>query len=91
MRTIPAQEIERRGIEAVDAFLVEGPVRVTDHDRRHYVVMSADQYQELLEDQETAYVARVKDALAEVAAGRVRRFATAAELMAAIDETDDGG
>ncbi|HET8629410.1 MAG TPA: hypothetical protein VFL91_18480 [Thermomicrobiales bacterium] len=89
MRTIPAQEIARRDIGAVDALLVEGPVRVTVHNRPRYVVMSEAQYRELLEDQETAYIARVKAALAEVATGQARRFGTVAELLAAIDEADD--
>ncbi|HEX5504288.1 MAG TPA: hypothetical protein VFW96_16805 [Thermomicrobiales bacterium] len=89
MRTIPAQEIKRRGIGAVDELLAEGPVHVISHNRPRYVVMDAEHYRELLEDQETAYVTRVKAALAEVAAGQVRRFETVADLMAAIDEADD--
>jgi PHD/YefM family antitoxin component YafN of YafNO toxin-antitoxin module len=89
MRTIAAQEIKRRGIGAVDDLLEEGPVHVISHNRPRYVVMDEEQYRELLEDQETAYVARVKAALEEVAAGQVRRFETVADLMAAIDEADE--
>ena len=84
MKTIPARDIKRRGISAVDEALKEGPVHVIKNDRPTYVILDEDQYQKLLEKQEKAYLARVKASLQDLKAGRVRR-ATAQKL---IDELD---
>ncbi|HEY7036840.1 MAG TPA: type II toxin-antitoxin system Phd/YefM family antitoxin [Thermomicrobiales bacterium] len=84
MNTIPAQEIKQRGISAVDELLERGPVHVISRNRPKYVVMDEAQYQELIEDQEEAVVARVRASLEDVAAGRVRRFTNAQELVAHI-------
>ena len=80
MRTIPAREIKRRGIGAVDEALEEGPVHVIKNDRLAYVIMGEEQYRELVEAQEEAYLARVRASLEDLAAGRVRRV-TAQELV----------
>lgn len=89
MRTISAQEIKRRGIGAIDDLLAEGPVHIIKHNEPRYVVMDEIRYQELVEGYNEAYVARVRASLAEVAAGKVRRFATVADLMSAIDAAED--
>lgn len=89
MRTISAQEIKRRGIGAVDELLAEGPVHVITRNEPRYVVMDETHYQELVEGYHEAYIACVRASLADVAAGKVRRFATVADLMAAIDAADD--
>jgi len=47
MKTIPAQEIERRGISALDELLKDGPVHITRNNRPRYVVMTAEAYSEL--------------------------------------------
>ena len=47
MKTIPAQEIKRRGISAVDELLRDGPVQVVQRNRPRYVVLSVDTYQRL--------------------------------------------
>jgi PHD/YefM family antitoxin component YafN of YafNO toxin-antitoxin module len=80
VRTIPAREIKRRGISAVDDALREGPVHVIKKDRPRYVILDEEHYQELVEAQEEAYAARVKAALEDLDAGRVRRV-TAQELI----------
>jgi len=85
MNTIPAQEIKRRGIAAVDELIATGDVHVIRNNRPEYVVLSEARYQELVAEAEEAYVARVKASLEDVAAGRVRRFASAAELLQALD------
>ena len=46
--TIPAQEIKRRGISAVDEALRSGPVHVVSRNRPRYVILSEEQYQELI-------------------------------------------
>ena len=47
MNSIPAQEIERRGISALDSLLKDGPVQVIKHNRPEYVVLSTEAYQRL--------------------------------------------
>ena len=85
MNTIPAQEIKRRGIAAVDGLITQGDVHVIRNNRPEYVVLTEARYAELVADAEEAYVARVKASLEDVKAGRVRRFASADELLQALD------
>jgi len=80
MRTIAAREIKRRGIGAVEEALKEGPVHIIKNDRPRFVVLDEENYRELLEAQEQAYVARVKASLEDVKSGRVRRV-TAKKLI----------
>ena len=49
INTIPAQEIKRRGISAVDELLSAGPVFVIKNNRPQYVVVDCQRYQELME------------------------------------------
>jgi len=74
MSTIPAQEIKQRGISAVDKLLERGPVHVISRNRPRYVVITEEQYQELMDDRDEAAIARLRASLADVEAGRVRRF-----------------
>lgn len=85
MNTIPAQEIKRRGIGAVDAMITMGDVHVIRNNRPEYVVLTEARYQEMVAEAEEAYVARVKASLEDVKAGRVRKFASADELLKALD------
>jgi len=85
MNTIPAQEIKRRGIAAVDAMITMGDVHVIRNNRPEYVVLTEARYQELVAEAEEAYVARVKASLEDVKAGRVRKFASVDELLKALD------
>jgi PHD/YefM family antitoxin component YafN of YafNO toxin-antitoxin module len=85
MNTIPAQELKRRGIAAVDGLIESGDVHVIRNNRPEYVVLTEERYRELVADAEEAYAARVKASLEDVAAGRVRKFATAEELLQAFD------
>jgi PHD/YefM family antitoxin component YafN of YafNO toxin-antitoxin module len=45
MRSIPAREIKRRGISAVDEQLKDGPVYIIKNDEPSYVVLSRAQYE----------------------------------------------
>lgn len=85
MNTIPAQELKRRGIAAVDDLIASGDVHVIRNNRPEYVVLSEARYAELVADAEEAYVARVKASLQDVKAGRVRRFTSADELLQSLD------
>lgn len=90
MKTVAAQDIKRRGIAVVDEALKEGPVHVIKNNRPQYVVVSEVRYQELLEAEDEAYMARIKSSLEDVVAGRTRKFKSADELLRALDEeTDD--
>ena len=80
MRTIAAREIKRRGIGVVEEALKEGPVHIIKNDRPRFVVLDEEDYRELLEAQEQAYVARVKASLEDIKSGRVRRV-TAKRLI----------
>ncbi|OIP50576.1 MAG: prevent-host-death protein [Deltaproteobacteria bacterium CG_4_10_14_3_um_filter_60_8] len=86
MNTIPAQEIKRRGIAAVDNLIETGDVHIIKNNQPQYVVLSEVRYRELIEAQDEAYMARVRASLEDLNAGRVRRFTSAQELLNALDE-----
>ena len=80
MKTIAAQDIKKRGISAVDEAMKEGPVHVIKNNQPQYVVLSEERYQQLVEAEDEAYLARVRASLEDVKAGRVRR-GTAKDLI----------
>lgn len=86
MNTLAAQEIKRRGIAAVDDLIKEGPVHVIKNNRLQYVVLTEARYQELLETEEESYRERIKLSLADVQAGRVKRFDNVEDLLKRIEE-----
>ena len=88
MNMIPAQEIKRRGITAVDELLVKGDVHIIRNNQPQYVVLSEERYAELVAEANEGYLARVKASLEDVKAGRVQKFATADELLQAIDRAE---
>ena len=89
MNTLPAQEIKRRGIAAVDDLIETGDVHIIKNNQPQYVVLSQARYQELLEAQDEAYTARVRASLQDLKAGRVRRFASAKALMKVLEIEDE--
>ncbi len=89
MNTLPAQEIKRRGIAAVDDLIAKGDVHVIRNNQPQYVVLSEERYRELLEAQEEAMAARLRESLEDLKAGRVRRFASAEELIQALGLEDE--
>ena len=82
MSSIPAREIKRRGMAAVEEALAEGPVQVVRDDEVRYVVLSAADYQALLDDLAEA---RLRASEADLTAGRAKRT-TPAKLLAEIEE-----
>ena len=86
MNSIPAQEIKRRGIAAVDDLIAEGDLHAIRNNRPQYVVLSEERYQELVAAERDAHYARVRASLEDVKAGRTRTFRTADELLKALDE-----
>ena len=85
MNAIPAQELKRRGIAAVDDIIDKGDVHVIRNNQPQYVVLSEARYQELVADAQEAYLARVRASLEDVKAGRMQKFATAEDLLKALD------
>jgi PHD/YefM family antitoxin component YafN of YafNO toxin-antitoxin module len=73
MNTIPAQEIKRRGIAAVDDLISKGDLHIIRNNQPQYVVLSQERYLELIEAQEEAYEARIRISLEDLKAGRVDR------------------
>lgn len=86
MNTVPAQEIKRRGISAVDEALAQGPVHVIKNNRPQYVVMTEESYQELLEARQEAALVRIKASLEDARAGRVTRHESVEALMRHLDD-----
>lgn len=86
MNNIPAQEIKRRGIAAVDEALTQGPVHIIKNNRPQYVVLTEERYKELLEMQEEVLVARIRDSLEDVKAGRTTRHRSADALLKRLDK-----
>ena len=89
MNTIPAQEIKRRGIAAVDDLIAKGPVHVIRNNKPEYVIVSQQRYEDLIEAEDEAYEARLLASLEDLRAGRVRRFSSAEEMLQAIDNEDE--
>lgn len=73
MNAIPAQEIKRRGIAAVDELIANGDVHVIRNNRPQYVVLSEERYQQLIAVEREAYEARVRASLTDLKEGRIKR------------------
>ncbi len=85
MNSIPAQDIKRRGISAVDEALREGPVHIIKNNRPSDVVLSEAAYAELLESYCDAARERLRESLADLEAGRTNRYEDADALMQGLD------
>lgn len=88
MNSIPAQDIKRRGISAVDEALREGPVHIIKNNRPSYVVLSEAAYAELLESYRDSARERLRESLADLEAGRTNRYEDADALMQALDSDE---
>ena len=90
MNILPAQEIKRRGLAAVDDLIAKGDLHVIRNNRPQYVVLSEERYQELLAAEKEACHARIRSSLEDVKEGRMKMFKTTYELLKALeaDETE---
>ena len=86
MNMVPSQEIKRRGMAAVDAALMQGPVHVIRNNRPQYVVLTEASYQELLEAQQENALARIQASLEDASAGRVTRHDSIEALLRHLDQ-----
>lgn len=71
--------------------LQTGPVHIVEQGQPRYVVLTEQRYQDLLEAEDEAYLARVQASLADVEAGRVRHFDSVDELMQALETARRSG
>ena len=76
--TLTAGELKRRGLAAIEEKLKRGPVHVIRRNKPAAVVLSEEEFSELVRDAERGWIAA---SLADVREGRVRR-GTVAELLA---------
>lgn len=75
--TLPAAELKRRGLAAIEEKLKYGPVHVIRRNKPAAVVLSEEEFAELVHDAERT---RIGESLADVREGRVR-WGTAAALL----------
>ena len=80
MNAIPAQEIKRRGIAAVDELIAKGDLHVIRNNKPQYVVLSEERYEELMVAEKEAHYARVRSSLQDLKDGKVKR-GTADDLI----------
>lgn len=90
MNALPAQEIKRRGIAAVDDIIDKGDVHVIRNNQPQYVVMSEERYEALIAAEQEAYYDRVMASLKEVKAGKVKKFKTSGDLLKSIEAGENG-
>jgi PHD/YefM family antitoxin component YafN of YafNO toxin-antitoxin module len=88
MNAIPAQEIKRRGIAAVDELIAKGDLHVIRNNQPQYVVLSEERYQDLIVAEKEAHYTRVRASLEDVQSGKVKKFKTAADLLKALDAAE---
>ena len=88
MNSIPAQEIKRRGISALDEALRQGPVHVIKNNRPQYVVLTEERFQELLGAQQSAMRDSLRTSLEDLKADRTNRYDDVDSLMRSLDRDD---
>lgn len=49
MNTLPAKELKRRGVAVIEELLADGPVEIIKNNRPACVVLSIEQYREMME------------------------------------------
>ena len=85
MVTVPAQEIKRRGISAVDPWLAQGPVHIIRNNQPRYVVIGEEEYALMIADLASARIAASER---DLAAGHFKR-GSADVLLAEIAASDN--
>jgi hypothetical protein len=82
MGTLPAKEIKRRGMAAVEEALESGPVHVIREDQPKYVILREEDYRILLDDLASA---RLRASEGDAASGRLKKTSPEA-LIAELEE-----
>ena len=86
MNALPAQEIKRRGLAAIDELIEQGPVHIIKNNLPRYVVLTEERYKVFLEQEEISYKDRLRQSLADVKEGKVHRFSNANDLLKMLEE-----
>ena len=89
MNSIPAQEIKRRGISAVDEALRDGPVHIIKNNRPHCVVLTEERFQELLEAHQEASRESLRVSLEDARAGRINHYDDVDSLIRQLEHDSD--
>ena len=84
MITIPAQDVKRRGIGAIDDFLVHEPVHIIKNNQPMYVVLREEDYQIMMED---LTLARIEASENDLHSGQFRK-GTVIDLLKELDEAE---
>ena len=85
MITIPAQDVKRRGIGAVDDFLAQEPVHIIKNNQPMYVVLKEEDYQTMMED---LALARIEASENDLRTGQFHK-GTAVDLLKELDEAEN--
>ncbi len=80
--TVPAQEVKRRGVAALEDKLRRGPVHVLRRNQPVCVVLSEKAFEDLLTE---AAAARLEASRTDMRKGRIR-YGSAATLMREVNE-----
>lgn len=91
MNIIPAQEIKRRGVKAIELALKEGPVHIIKNNQPSCVVLSEEDYAKLLQppdNKKTATKELVQWLLAKPASGDKSRPELDKQIQGARNEWD---
>lgn len=91
MNVIPAQEIKRRGVKAIELALKSGPVHIIKNNQPTCVVLSEEDYAKLLQppcDKKTATKELVQWLLAKPATGGKSRLELDKQIQEARNEWD---
>ena len=89
MNSIPAQEIKRRGISAVDEALRDGPVHIIKNNRPHCVVLTEERFQEFLEAHQEASRESLRVSLEDAKAGRINHYDDVDSLIRQLEHDSD--
>jgi len=82
MKTLPSQELKRRGLAAVESLIADGPVEIIKRNRPACIIVSVDLFHELTGKRCAGKRPSISDLFAQPAKGRRRRK----EVDAAIRE-----
>lgn len=73
MKTLPARELKRRGLAAVESLIVDGPVEVIKRNQPACIIISVDLFRDLTVKRPAGRRWSVSDLFAQPAKGHLQR------------------